>query len=127
AQARRIALPEVQLRLPLAPADAGGAPAPVAGSGRGGMTFDAAQDISSGAYTWAGRRVLVTGGAGFVGGYLVEDLLAQGADVRVVDDFSADSQRSIVEAAEVELISGDLRDPEVARRSVAGIEVVLHL
>jgi nucleoside-diphosphate-sugar epimerase len=89
------------------------------------MTAYAAHDISSGAYSWAGRRVLVTGGAGFVGSYLVDDLLAQGAGVRVVDDFSGDGRERLT--PDVEVIEGDLRDPEVARAAVAGMEVVMHL
>jgi nucleoside-diphosphate-sugar epimerase len=70
---------------------------------------------------------LVTGGAGFVGSYLVEALLAQGADVRVVDKFSTDSRRNFPYGADTEVVEGDLRDPEVARSSVAGMDVVLHL
>jgi nucleoside-diphosphate-sugar epimerase len=86
-----------------------------------------AQGISSGAYSWAGRRVLVTGGAGFVGSYLVDDLLAQGAAVRVVDDLSSGSADNLAHASDLELIHGDLRDPNVAREAVSGIDVVLHL
>jgi nucleoside-diphosphate-sugar epimerase len=62
-----------------------------------------------------------------VGSYLVDDLLAQGAEVRVVDDFSTDPRRDVANGAHVELIEGDLRDPEVARKSVAGSDVVMHL
>jgi nucleoside-diphosphate-sugar epimerase len=91
------------------------------------MEVNAAHEISSGAFAWAGRPVLVTGGAGFVGSYLVDDLLAQGAQVRILDDLSTGSTYNLSNASEVELIEGDLRDPEVARRSVAGAEVVLHL
>src|SRR3954470_21721840 len=88
--------------------------------------FDAANAIASGAYEWTGRRVLVTGGAGFVGSYLVEDLLAHGAEVRVVDDMSSGSEEYLPHA-DVELIVGDITDPDVARRAVAGMDVVLHL
>src|SRR3954464_2196218 len=91
------------------------------------MTFEAAQEISSGSYAWAGRRVLVTGGTGFVGSYLVEDLLAQGAEVRVVDDMSAGSRSNLTHLSAVELIEGDLRDPKTARTSVSGVDVVFHL
>src|SRR5207248_6296085 len=91
------------------------------------MTAHAAREISSGAYSWSGRRVLVTGGAGFVGSYLVEDLLALGTTVRVVDDFSTDTRNGFPQARDVELIEGDLRDPEVTRSAVAGMDVVLHL
>jgi nucleoside-diphosphate-sugar epimerase len=91
------------------------------------MTLDSAHEISSGSYAWAGQRVLVTGGTGFVGSYLVEELLAQGAEVRVVDDMSTGSPSNLAHLSEIELIEGDLRDPETARRSVSGIHVVLHL
>jgi nucleoside-diphosphate-sugar epimerase len=86
-----------------------------------------AQQISSGAYSWKGRRVLVTGGAGFVGSYLIEDLIVQGADVRVVDDFSKGSRHNVANVADVEIVEGDLCDPGLARQAVAGTEVVLHL
>jgi nucleoside-diphosphate-sugar epimerase len=89
--------------------------------------FETANGISSGAYGWAGRRVLVTGGAGFVGSYLVDDLLAQGATVRVVDDLSSGSADGLAHVSELELIDADLRDPDVARKAVSGIDVVLHL
>jgi nucleoside-diphosphate-sugar epimerase len=91
------------------------------------MTFEAASEISSGAYSWMGRRVLVTGGAGFVGSYLVEDLLVQGAEVRVVDDLSSGSSENLEHLTGVEIIEGNLSDPEVAASSVAGMHVVLHL
>lgn len=91
------------------------------------MTSGGANEISSGAYSWSGRRVLVTGGAGFVGSYLVEDLLAQGAEVRVVDDFSIGSRSNLAHLDEIELIEGDLRSPEIARSTVSGMDVVLHL
>ena len=91
------------------------------------MTFDGAREITSGAYDWTGRRALVTGGAGFVGSYLVEDLLAQGAEVRVVDDMSTGSSENLAHLSEVEVIEGDLCDPDVVRSSVAGMDVVLHL
>ena len=91
------------------------------------MSFDTAQEISSGTYTWAGRRVLVTGGAGFVGSYLVEDLLVHGAEVRVVDDLSTGSRGNLAHLPEVEMLEGDLRDPDVAREMVSGMDAVLHL
>src|SRR4051812_16043404 len=89
--------------------------------------FDAANEIVSGAYQWNGRRVLVTGGAGFVGSYLVEDLLAHGATVRVVDDLSTGTFENLTHIEDVELIQGDLTDPEVVKKSVTGVDVVLHL
>jgi nucleoside-diphosphate-sugar epimerase len=92
------------------------------------MRLHTAREIRSGAYAWGGRRVLVTGGAGFVGSYLVEDLLALGADVRVLDDLSTGAAENLMHlSGEIELLEGDLRIPEVARASVSGMDVVLHL
>ncbi len=81
-------------------------------------------------FGWSSKSVLVTGGASFIGSSLVHALRARGASVRVVDDFSSGAYRNIEEAVEegsVELIRGDLRDPDVARKSVEGMEVVFHL
>jgi UDP-N-acetylglucosamine/UDP-N-acetyl-alpha-D-glucosaminouronate 4-epimerase len=74
------------------------------------------------------QRVLVTGGAGFIGSHLAERLLANGASVRVLDNFSTGHQRNLEFAApgRIEVVTGDLRDPEAVRRAVAGVEVVFH-
>jgi len=81
-------------------------------------------------YQWSSRNVLVTGGASFIGSTLVDALLARGASVRVVDDFSSGvyaNIRRVVEDGSVDLIRGDLRDPDVSRKCVAGMDVVFHL
>jgi len=81
-------------------------------------------------YQWSSKKVLVTGGASFIGSTLVDALLRRGASVRVVDDFSSGAYRNIrdvVEDGSVELIRGDLRHPDVARASVDGIDVLFHL
>ena len=62
-----------------------------------------------------------------MGSYLVDDLLAQGARVRVVDDFSTDSAQTLRRVPDVEMVEGDLRDSDVARGAVAGMDVVMHL
>lgn len=80
--------------------------------------------------TWSGRRVLVTGGASFIGSHLVDGLLARGAQVRVVDDLTSghfEHIRSHVESSRVEWTEADLRAPGVAARAVTGIDVVFHL
>ena len=73
------------------------------------------------------RRALVTGGAGFIGSHLVDGLLAHGWEVRVVDDFSSGREENLRAAGDrIELVRGDLTDPETTARAVAGVEVVFH-
>lgn len=87
-----------------------------------------AHQISSGHYSWKGRKVLVTGGAGFVGSYLVEDLIAQGAKVRVADNLSTGSKGNLECVwKEIEFLEADLRDEAAARKAAQGVDVVMHL
>ena len=79
---------------------------------------------------WQGRRVLVTGGASFIGSHLVDALVARGARVRVVEDLSSgrrDNLQPQLDVGRVEFLQGDLRDPAVARRAIEGQHVVFHL
>ncbi|MGD2114178.1 MAG: NAD-dependent epimerase/dehydratase family protein [Acidobacteriota bacterium] len=70
---------------------------------------------------------LVTGGAGFIGSHLVDALLERGARVRVLDDFSTGRRKNLAGVLErIELIEGDLRDPEVCRRAAEGVDTVFH-
>ena len=72
-------------------------------------------------------KYLVTGGAGFIGSHIVTELVARGEDVRVLDDFSTGRRENLAHVqGEFELIIGDLRDLDVVRRAVQGVEVVLH-
>jgi UDP-glucose 4-epimerase len=71
-------------------------------------------------------RVLVTGGAGFIGSNLVRALLAQGEDVRVLDNFSTGS-RANLDGLPVEIVEGELRSYERVHNAVRGAEVVFHL
>jgi UDP-glucose 4-epimerase len=73
------------------------------------------------------RRVLVTGGAGFIGSHLVELLLARGERVRVLDSLVRGSRRNLADALGAELIVGDIRDERVVARAMAGVDVVFHL
>jgi 2-alkyl-3-oxoalkanoate reductase len=70
-------------------------------------------------------RVCVTGGTGFLGSYLVRDLLARGTNVRVLARPSPRADR--LAAAGVEIVQGDLRDPESIARAVRGSDIVYHL
>ena len=70
---------------------------------------------------------LVTGGGGFIGGHLVDRLLELGHTVRVLDNFSTGRRSNLRQTlAHIELIEGDLRDPDTVRRAAQGAEIVLH-
>jgi len=80
--------------------------------------------------TWSDRRVLVTGGASFIGSQLVEALVRRGACVRVVDDLSSGKLENIqarLDTGTVDFVRGDLREPGVARQIMQGMEIVFHL
>jgi UDP-glucose 4-epimerase len=70
---------------------------------------------------------LVTGGAGFIGSHIVRRLLADGARVRVLDNFATGKRSNVVEIAEqIELIEGDVRSYHIAREAVDGVDVIFH-
>jgi nucleoside-diphosphate-sugar epimerase len=71
-------------------------------------------------------RFLVTGGAGFIGSHLAEELTRRGAGVRVVDNLVTGKRRNLDHMKGVEFIEGDLADVTVARRAVEGCTFVLH-
>ena len=71
-------------------------------------------------------KVLVTGGAGFIGSNLVEALLDRGDDVRVLDNFST-GNRSNLDGLDVEIVEGELRSYERVHNAVRGTDVVYHL
>ena len=74
------------------------------------------------------RLYLVTGGAGFIGSHLVEALAERGERVRVLDDFSTGRRENLAAVADhIELLEGDVADPETVERAVAGCDYVLHL
>jgi nucleoside-diphosphate-sugar epimerase len=77
---------------------------------------------------WHGRKVLVTGGASFIGSHLVDRLVASGAVVRVADDLSSghiDNLASSVQS--VELLEGNLLDQAFATQACQGMQNVFHL
>jgi UDP-glucose 4-epimerase len=72
-------------------------------------------------------RILVTGGAGFIGSHLAQALVAQGHRVRVLDNFYSGRLENLREVRrDLELLRGDCADPATVRRAVRGIEVVYH-
>jgi nucleoside-diphosphate-sugar epimerase len=73
-------------------------------------------------------RTLVTGGAGFIGSHLIDYLLAQGCEVRVLDNFSSGRrERADALRNSIELIEGDIRDSAAVARAASGVERVFHL
>ena len=77
---------------------------------------------------WSNRKVLVTGGAGFIGSHLVELLVAAGARVRVAARLHKGSLDNLASVrGEFEFIAGDISQVDFARRAAAGQEVVMHL
>ena len=76
---------------------------------------------------WHNKNVLVTGGAGFIGSHLVNELVHRGARVRVLDNFSTGKHENLEQAlAHIELIEGDIRDRDTVQRAVNGVDFVLH-
>lgn len=75
--------------------------------------------------------VLITGGAGFIGSHLADELLAAGYRVRVLDNLAPQVHgpgrfRPSYLSADVELLTGDVRDPYTVGKSLAGIDAVFH-
>jgi len=69
------------------------------------------------------QRVLVTGGAGFIGSHLVEELVRRSYKVRVLDNFFRGKSRNSASCAcEVKLVVGDITDPDVVKRAMDGVD-----
>jgi nucleoside-diphosphate-sugar epimerase len=87
--------------------------------------------MSSGNH-WRNRRVLVTGGASFIGSHLIDALVARGARVRTVDNLTSGKVENLAAHlgrgdGRVEFLEADLREPGVTRAATEGIDVVFHL
>lgn len=75
----------------------------------------------------SGERALVTGGGGFIGSNLVERLLADGYDVRVLDNFATGHRENLADFADqIELVEGDIQSYERVHNAVRGCDVVFH-
>jgi dTDP-L-rhamnose 4-epimerase len=76
-------------------------------------------------------QILITGGAGFIGSHLADDLMARGHRVRALDSLSPQvhgaAERPAYLHADVELLRGDVRDPDAVRRALSGCDAVFHL
>jgi UDP-glucose 4-epimerase len=75
-------------------------------------------------------RVLVTGGAGFIGSHLVDRLVDEGYDVRVIDNLYSGKLENIehhIKSGKVDFVKGDIRDASLVKISLAGVEAVFHL
>lgn len=76
------------------------------------------------------KKILITGGAGFIGSHLVDDLVTQGHSVRVLDSITPRVHAGQAPAhlhPDAELIVGDVRDGAVVERALDEVDVVLHL
>ncbi len=71
------------------------------------------------------KKVLVTGGAGFIGSHLVESLLAKRYQVRVVDSLIYGKREWVPSAAE--FIEADIADIEACRKAAAGVNGIFHM
>ena len=78
--------------------------------------------------TLSGARIAVTGGAGFIGSHLVDQLVAAGNEVVVFDDLSSGSRENLAQhGARVELIEGSVLDAAALQRGLRGAQYVFHL
>ncbi|MDT0676656.1 SDR family NAD(P)-dependent oxidoreductase [Autumnicola musiva] len=78
------------------------------------------------------KKILITGGAGFIGSHLADELLDQGYEVRVLDNLSEqvhgkDRKKPSYLNPQVELVIGDVRDKEAVEKALEGVDAVFHL
>jgi UDP-glucose 4-epimerase len=76
------------------------------------------------------KKVLVTGGAGFIGSHIVGHLVNDGYNVRILDNLTTGKLSNIQEhldSENAEFIKGDIQDPSVTKKSLENIDVVIHL
>lgn len=79
---------------------------------------------------WSGHKVLVTGGASFIGSHLVDGLVRRKATVRVVDDLSSGKLENLkphLKGGKIKFIQGDLRNQRLAKKAMEGMGIVFHL
>lgn len=72
-------------------------------------------------------RALVTGGAGFIGSNLADELIRQGAKVRIIDNFVTGNRENLEEiTGDFDLVEGDLNNDDALQRAISDIDVVFH-
>jgi nucleoside-diphosphate-sugar epimerase len=72
-------------------------------------------------------KYLVTGGAGFIGSHIVSTLLEQGAQVRVLDNFSSGRRENLAGLrGKLEVHEGDVRDVNKVKEAVSGVDIIFH-
>lgn len=76
---------------------------------------------------WRGKHVLVTGGAGFIGSHVVDRLLAAGARVTVIDNFSTGFPEFVPARENLRVMNGDLLDLRKVGEAMTGVDFVFHL
>lgn len=79
---------------------------------------------------WSNNRVLVTGGASFIGSHLVDGLIKRKAKIRVIDDLSSGKIENIkghLDSKKIDFIKADLRRQDIAKKVVKGVDIVFHL
>jgi UDP-glucose 4-epimerase len=75
-------------------------------------------------------KILVTGGAGFIGSHLVDRLVSEDTEVKVLDNLSTGNIKNIrshVDSGSVEFLKGDIRDISIVKKAVEGVSAVVHL
>jgi NAD dependent epimerase/dehydratase len=103
------------------------------GRPRGVPEAETMNQTSGGALDLSGRKVLVTGAAGFIGSHLTQALVREGARVRAMTHYRADASLHNLEHvpseefAALEIVKGDIADPHFVRRAVNDCDVVFHL
>ena len=76
------------------------------------------------------KRILITGGAGFIGSHLAEDLVKNGYSVKIVDDFSTGNVNNILELfnyKNFKMLRGSITDKELLAKATTDVDIILHL
>ncbi|SVB29477.1 uncharacterized protein METZ01_LOCUS182331, partial [marine metagenome] len=78
-----------------------------------------------------GKKILVTGGAGFIGSHTVDALLARGDAVRVFDNMNPQVHGPLADKPlylneEAEFVKGDVRDRDSLKKAIKGIDIIIH-